>query len=89
MSRRTRERRRRAQAQQEAVDILVLEIGGAPGKPLPAVRAFLEQHRHTFRPGIHRIVTEHDSGCRYPSGGTCSCVNGPECRIVGLNYGMN
>jgi hypothetical protein len=70
---------------QKPVDVVVIEIGGKPGKPLGAVRAFIESHRRTFRPVVHQIVTLHDSHCRYPSGGTCSCVSGPEMRIVGLD----
>jgi hypothetical protein len=74
---------------QPAPEIIVVEIGVGPGKPLEAVRAFVEQHRHTFQPGIHEITIEHESDCRYPKGGACTCIAGPECRIVGLDPEKN
>jgi hypothetical protein len=70
-------------------NLLVIELGGARGRPLPSVQAFVEQHRHTFRPGVHQIVTMHDSGCRYPAGRPCTCVAGPEFEIVGLEPERN
>jgi hypothetical protein len=86
MSKHNRERRRFRQP----TNFIVAEFTRNPGAPLPAVRAFVEQHRHTFgRPGVHQIVTMHDASCRYPQGGACTCSAGPEIKIVGLEAEAN
>jgi hypothetical protein len=69
-------------------EILCVAVNGGRD-PLPALRAFVAAHGHTFRPGVHQIVVEHESGCRYANGGDCTCSAGPECRIVGLDAGTN
>ena len=70
-------------------EVIVAEFNAGPGPPLLAVQAFVAQHRHTFRPGLHQIVTVHDTSCRYTSGGACSCVMGPEIKIVGCDPTAN
>jgi hypothetical protein len=76
-------------ARRRPADVFVVEINHGPGKPLASVQAFVAQHRHTFKPGVHHVVTMHDSHCKYPGGGRCTCIHGPECKIVGLDPAAN
>jgi hypothetical protein len=71
------------------VELIAVEVNPGRGEPLPGLTAFMAAHRHTFRPGVHQIVVEHDSGCRYPTGGKCSCASGPDVRIVGRDPAAN
>jgi hypothetical protein len=52
-------------------------------EPLPAVEAWIAQHRTRLGPGLHDMQVWHDAGCSYPRGGPCSCANGPEIRLSG------
>jgi hypothetical protein len=85
MSAHNRNRRRHRQPP----GLIVAELTRNGGKPLEAVRAFVAAHRHTFAPGVHQIVTLHDAGCQYPQGRACTCVSGPEIRILGFEPGSN
>lgn len=59
-------------------------------KPLPSVEAFVAQHRGRFPAGeVTELAVEHDADCRYPRGFPCSCVLGPEIRVVGDEPGNN
>lgn len=81
---------RRYAGARPATEVIVAEFNAGPGAPLPAVQAFVEAHRHTFRPGIHQIVTLHDASCRYPGGhGACTCSAGPEIKILGRDPASN
>lgn len=83
-------RERRKHGARRAPEVIVAEFNAGPGPPLPAVQAFVAQHRHTFRPGLHQIVTMHDATCGYPGGhGACICSAGPEIRIVGVDPTAN
>ena len=59
-------------------------------EPLPAVEAFVAANRSRFRPGtVAEVIVEHESYCRYPKGGSCSCPGGPEIRVRGEDPGSN
>jgi hypothetical protein len=49
---------------------------------LRAVDAWLAANRSRLKAGqLAEVVIEHESYCRYPKGGRCTCPGGPEIRI--------
>jgi hypothetical protein len=59
-------------------------------EPLPSVTTWVEQHRDRFPKGeLVEVVVVHESYCRYPQGGPCSCPGGPEIRVRGENPESN
>ena len=87
-------RRRRRFCSRSRLGVINLERRGnvaTLGRPfLPSVAAWVEAHRSRFKEGtIHNVIVEHDAGCRYPAGGPCSCVVGPEIRSEGVRPEAN
>lgn len=51
---------------------------------LPGFGTWLAANLGRFRPGsVNHIQFMHDHACQYPSGGPCTCVPGPEIRVMG------
>ncbi len=50
----------------------------------PNVVRFITEHwKELSQPGaFSQLIVEHDADCPYPQGKPCTCVNGPECKIV-------
>ena len=72
-----------------APEVISLELRGdvlhLGRQPLPSVQAWVESHRATFRPGtLTEVEVRHDADCTYPAtGGECTCIMGPEIKIMG------
>jgi hypothetical protein len=57
---------------------------------LPAVEAWIAANRQRFKPGVlTQVEIMHDAPCRYPQGGDCTCVEGPEIKVVGEDSTSN
>ena len=73
----------------KATETIVVETNHGPGRPLPTVQAFVEQHRAALRSGVHQVAVEHQGGCTYTSGGPCICIPGPTCKLMSFNPAAN
>jgi hypothetical protein len=73
--------RRLFRARPLGTDAIVLNEVGRP--ELPEVTAFINAHRANFPTGdLTMLEVSHDVDCRYPVNGRCSCVAGPDVRIM-------
>ncbi len=57
---------------------------------LPGFRTWLAANRARFKPGsVKHILFMHDDACRYPWSDPCTCVPGPEIKLVDENPESN
>ncbi len=79
-------------------ELMLMDLGGrmsterrhhvepqiAGRKPLASLVAWFAANRSRFKPGsVNQAIIMHDHTCRYPWAEPCTCVPGPEIRLVG------